>query len=333
MKRLLIACCVVLMSCQTSSPSSVSRSSESEDAGEVNGADDSMSPQDAEVGAGGDDAGEGVVEQDGGPVMVDEDAGVSVDEDAGVCFPTTCAGKLLECGDCLDNDGDGKTDARDPECLGPCDNTEGPGLSAGVGGVNRANCGVDCYFDFGNGPGNDDCHWDHRCDPLEPEAECSFDSDRLGGRDCPAEQSQQCDDFCRPYTPNGCDCFGCCTFEALRGAGPGGSDTHVWIGKLDEDNESACTFDDLTNELKCPRCTPVESCFNDCGRCEVCIGKPVVPDDCFEGGDDPDAGGNGDTPADNEGQCPGGEQPCGQEGQAECERSFYCITGCCQFIN
>lgn len=369
MRYLLIASCLLFVGCQSSSPSSVSSSAEGGGEGEeMDGADGSTSPQDAGVGGGdGEGGGEGgevdgggpPVDQDGGPVMVDEDAGVSVDDGAGVCFPTTCAGKLLECGDCLDNDGDGKTDYRDPECLGPCDNTEGPGLSAGVGGVNRANCGVDCYFDFGNGPGNDDCHWDHRCDPLEPAADCSFDEDRLGGRDCPAEQSQQCDDFCRPYTPNGCDCFGCCTFEELRGAGPGGSDAHVWIGNLDEDNESTCTLDDLTNELKCPRCTPVESCFNDCGRCEVCIGKPVVPDDCFEGGgDEPDAGGGdgepdagggdgepdagggdgpdaggGDTPGENEGQCPGGEQPCGQEGQAECERSFYCITGCCQFIN
>jgi hypothetical protein len=273
---------------------------------------------------------------DGGPVVVADGGVVVEDEDRTfTCFPTMCDGHLLECGDCEDNDGDGRTDWRDPECLGPCDNTEGPGLSSGVGGVNRANCGVDCYFDFGNGPGNDDCHWDHRCDALEPEApNCEYDEDRLGGRDCPLEQSEQCTDFCLPYTPNGCDCFGCCTFPELETSGPGGTPAHVWIGNLDEDNVSTCTFDTFLDEEKCPRCTPVEGCNNECGRCEICVGKTEVPDDCFEsennGGDDvgtPDGGGS-----DNPDQCPEAQQPCGQEGQDECERTYYCITGCCQHV-
>ncbi|NCT11979.1 MAG: hypothetical protein GW767_04415, partial [Rhodobacterales bacterium] len=60
------------------------------------------------------------------PVQV-HDGGVVIVEDGGatiICYKTTCAGKLLECGDCVDNDGDGLVDWRDPECLGPCDNTE-----------------------------------------------------------------------------------------------------------------------------------------------------------------------------------------------------------------
>ena len=301
--------------------------------GEAAGAEE----PDGQVGDAGSEEGE-----DGGPVVVDEDVVIEVDDGDLPCHPTTCADKLLECGDCVDNDGDGVTDSRDLDCLGPCDNTEGPGLSSGVGGVNRANCGIDCYFDFGNGPGNDDCQWDHRCDPLEPEARCVFDETRLGSRDCPVEQSSRCDDVCRPFTPNGCDCFGCCTFEVLETAGVGGGPAHVWIGKLDENNESVCTFDAITDETKCPRCTPVESCFNDCGRCEVCIGKPTVPEDCFddddvpEDGEDPQPDGQnngGDDPGGNSDQCPEGDQPCGQPGQEDCERNFYCITGCCQYID
>src|SRR5690242_6920212 len=41
-----------------------------------------------------------------------------------VCFQATCQGKLYACGDCMDNDGDGKVDADDPDCLGPCQNSE-----------------------------------------------------------------------------------------------------------------------------------------------------------------------------------------------------------------
>src|SRR5512137_1572736 len=149
-----------------------------------------------------------------GPVQVHDGGKVIVEDGGGkiVCYVTSCAGKVLECGDCIDNDGDGKVDWRDPECLGPCDNTEGPALIAGVGGNTGTSCGVDCYFDFGNGPGNDDCYWDHRCDPLAPEAAtCPFDQKMVGGKDCPAKQSAQCEKYCIPYTPNGCDCFGCCT--------------------------------------------------------------------------------------------------------------------------
>ncbi len=48
---------------------------------------------------------------------------------AGGCFPVLCPdGNSYGCGDCIDNDGDGLIDDRDPECLGPCDNTEGPVL-------------------------------------------------------------------------------------------------------------------------------------------------------------------------------------------------------------
>jgi hypothetical protein len=261
---------------------------------------------------------------DGGPIEVVE-GGVEVTDDAGtyICYPTTCAEHLLQCGNCEDDDGDGLIDSHDPECLGPCDNTEGPGLYSDVGGAVGNSCGVDCYFDYGNGPGNDSCIWDHGCDPLVPEASiCPYDESLVGlENQCPAEQPEQCREICLPYTPNGCDCFGCCTFPELATAGPNGSTGYVWIGALDADNVSTCTFSDITDTDLCPPCTPIDNCLNACGPCEVCIGRPLPPPECFP--TDPDAG-----PPPGE-QCGEGGQPCGLEGQAPCSATQYCISGCC----
>ena len=220
-------------------------------------------------------------------------------------------------------------DWHDPECLGPCDNFEGAELMAGVGGEGGEQCKADCYFDFGNGAGNDDCHWSRECDPLEPKVQCSYDESKLGGLDCPLpEQSDRCNDYCGPLTPNGCDCFGCCTFPELAGEGPGGSDGYVYIG-----SESGCTFDEVTNQEKCQACTPAASCLNECGRCEICIGKPDIPADCIAppvpdggvpDGSVPDAG----VP-DGGSRCSAGVQPCGLPGDLVCGGNQFCITGCC----
>src|SRR5690348_6961021 len=83
---------------------------------------------------------------DGGSVVVGGDGGTWT------CYVTSCGGRVTACGDCTDNDGDGEVDSHDRECLGPCDNTEGPALEGGIGGGGGNSCGVDCYFDFGNGP-------------------------------------------------------------------------------------------------------------------------------------------------------------------------------------
>ncbi len=262
---------------------------------------------------------DGTVEVQDGGVVITEDDGTKM-----VCYETTCDGRLLECGDCKDNDDDGKTDWRDRECLGPCDNTEGPALISDVGGVTGSTCHVDCYFDYGNGmgPGSDDCWWDHQCDPLEPEKElCPYDQKVANNKHfCPEDQSALCDEVCLPFTPNGCDCFGCCTFPALDGRGPGGSDGYVWIGAKDENNIGMCTFDDILDPEKCPPCTPRDNCFNECGECEICIGKPELPPECF----DDDGGG----PAD--GQCPVDLTACGLPGLPPCDPCYYCVSGCCQ---
>ena len=211
-----------------------------------------------------------------GPIVSD-DGGVVITEDGGfmwTCVVTRCDGHLLECGDCIDNDGDGTTDARDPECLGPCDNTEGPALTAGVGGEGGASCNRDCYFDFGNGSGNDQCRWDTLCDPNSPDDVCPYEEGELGGMRCPDEQGSVCLDVCRPLTPNGCDCFGCCTFDALRGRAEADGGEYVWIGSgIGEGAErtGTCTLDLIEDTSACHPCEPQPDCSNDCGRCELCI--------------------------------------------------------------
>jgi hypothetical protein len=286
----------------------------------------------------GEGEGDGGWQDDDGGLIEVRDGGVVIETDGGtvVCYITICDGHELECGNCTDDDGDGRVDWMDPECLGPCDNTEGPALSAGIGGEAGGPCKADCYFDFGNGPGNDDCHWDHQCDPLAvapdfpPEGEdCAYDAELVGSRDCPGVQSDQCLDNCRPLTPNGCDCFGCCTFPELEGSGG-----FVWIGHLDDDNQGTCTFEDILDAARCPPCTPVAGCFNDCGRCEVCLGRPEPPADCEDDGGGPDAGPGGPDGGSSGGdvRCEPGIQTCGLAGDDLCPADSYCITGCCQPI-
>ncbi len=235
--------------------------------------------------------------------------------DGGPCVPAKCGGQKTECLDCEDNDLDGFTDSEDPECLGPCDNTEGPELTAGVAGETGGPCKADCYWDFGNGAGLDQCYWDSRCDPLAvapdypPEGEdCAYEPDRVGSSDCPDMQSDQCLAFCIPMTPNGCDCFGCCTAPDLDGGA-------IWIGAMDDANVGTCTFESLEDPSKCPPCTQVEECLNECGECELCFGMTELPPWC--------------TP---EERCPENVQPCGLDGDEPCPDGYFCITGCCQPI-
>ena len=262
--------------------------------------------------------------EDGGVIIPGPDGGTTQ------CFFITCQGRITACGDCSDNDDDGLIDNDDPECLGPCDNYEGEELLSGVGGETGEQCKADCYFDFGNGAGNDDCQWSRSCDPLEPKAQCLYDESKLGGRDCPLPtQSELCEEICTPLTPNGCDCFGCCTFPELEGQGPGGEEGYVYIG-----SEEGCTFETVTDPTRCKPCTPASSCLNTCERCEICLGKPTIPEDCFPGtggsGGSGGAGGTGGTGGTGGSErCPTGKQECGLPGDEPCPPSTFCLTGCC----
>jgi hypothetical protein len=246
-----------------------------------------------------------------GPI-VRRDGAVIITEDGGftyACFVTACDSHVTECGDCMDNDGDGLTDSRDRECLGPCDNTEEPILLTGVGGETGGPCKADCYFDYGNGSGNDDCYWDHQCDPLsvgpryDPEGmSCEYDESVVGSRDCPTNQSETCLDVCRPLTPNGCDCFGCC--EIITGA----SSVFITLGP-------SCSIETIDDAVACPRCVQSTDCVNECGECEICPGRTAadLPASCRTDG------GMGYT-------CDMGVT-CAAD--ADCPADYYCSLGCC----
>ena len=242
--------------------------------------------------------------------------GVSAGSDGGglagapPCQETLCLGKLYECGDCLDNDGDGLADADDADCLGPCDDDEGA-LSTGLLGP-ATTCRQDCYFDGDKGGGNDQCLWSHACDELslEPDfppsgqARCAYDpATTISNLDCAAmaaQQSPACIETCLPLVPNGCDCFGCCELP-----GRSGDFYFVGLGRGD----SGCSLDRLGDAVACPPCTPVTSCFNACDECESCVGS--LPD----GSCDPGAA------------CPPGQAACLTDDP--CDFGEYCVTGCC----
>jgi hypothetical protein len=321
--------------------------------------DRSSSGGDGDGGTGGNSDQGVVVDSDGGTGL--GDGGVNADQggtpvvitlpDGGtyICYTATCQGKLYACGDCMDNDGDGLVDAYDSNCLGPCQNNEA-GLFGAIPGQNNAPCKMDCYWDQDTGSGNDSCNWDHRCDPFEaapppvstsPSIGCDYNPNHKvsgasvpnGQNDCTylrANQSQACTNFCRPLTPNGCDCFGCCE-------NPNKPGTYVYAGSVNASGAGTCDTSpaSLNDATKCKACTPVVGCSKPCGRCQLCFGKTTLPPDCYgqpipDGGTPPGDGGtvgvrDGGAPQ----ECPPGDAPCGLPGQAPCPSGSYCITGCC----
>jgi len=254
-----------------------------------------------------------------------------------------CQNQVYQCGDGIDNDGDGLTDWQDPECLGPCDNTE-TGLGVGIPGGSGPACTQDCFWDSNSGTGNDECYWNHKCDPLSvgpdynPEwwngSACQYDPNAntpgtpLSCDELLNNQPATCQQICPDLTPNGCDCFGCCViYKNGVEHGP------VWLGTEDGAGNSSCDLDNIDDPKKCAPCTQVKgACYNGCGKCELCIGKDTLPPECFpppppeDGGVVMDAGMDADVPPP---QCETGVQPCGLPGQDPCAAGYYCLTGCC----
>ncbi len=250
-------------------------------------ADQSTSSSD---GTGGGGSGSGV-SGSGGSSAADGSTSGSSDADlTGVTTsgpdPLALCGGTCQCNNGIDDDGDGKVDGFDEECTGSADDDEGT-FATGIPGDNKDPKWQDCFFDGNSGAGDDGCRYHTDCltgDLPEDDPACSV--------------TQSCIDFCAPRTPNGCDCFGCCTFET-----PSGS-VSVLIG-------SSCDYDNIDDTGACPRCTPSTACGNDCGECELCPGKDVLPETC----------------TDQVPECDGGLQAC--DADTPCPGGYWCQLGCC----
>ena len=261
----------------------------------------------------------------------------------GTGTPIVDGGKVTfgntQCTDGKDNDGDGLIDSADPECTGPLDNDESS-FATGIPGDNIDPKWQDCFFDGNSGGGDDGCRYNTGCltgDLPQTDPSCKL--------------SQQCINFCMKYTPNGCDCFGCCKVPL-----PSGAFTTVQIA-------GTCTLADIGDPQKCPPCVQSAQCNNTCGTCELCVGKDTLPPSCTpsgtggapggggtagSGGKPPGGGGtNGGGGTQNAGgsggvkgsggaggscptpACPQGQNPCGVSCLPACPGTQFCLTGCC----
>ncbi len=252
--------------------------------------------------------------------------------DGGVPFTLGDGGHVLcgtapcACADGVDGDGDGLIDLADPECVSSWDNDEAS-FATGIPGDNRDDACQDCFFDGNSGSGNDGCRIPSSClttgTPSSGQGSCNS---------CAA--SQECKSYCQAYTPNGCDCFGCCTVQLGSGI-----TKNVLIG-------SGCNIDG-SNTSGCTECVPSTTCNNACGECELCPGKTLadLPASCANtgtgdggvGATDGGTGSEGDggvaqdggsTPVQPVPSCDLGEQQCGA-GLPACASAYLCQFGCC----
>jgi hypothetical protein len=223
--------------------------------------------------------------------------------------PLDLCGGPCQCSDGIDNDGDGLIDGFDPECTGASDNDEGS-FATGIPGDNVDPKWQDCFFDGNSGAGDDGCRYSTDC---------------LTGAKAPSDPdcavTQRCLDFCVPRTPNGCDCFGCCTFRK-----PDGSSIDVII-------DSKCDAEHLD---ACQTCTPSPSCQNQCGQCELCPGKTLadLPASCMSTPPPPTGtGGAGGTGGSDAGTPPPPGVQCDSAptclSQSDCPTGTYCSMACC----
>ena len=216
-----------------------------------------------------------------------------------------CGGTPCACNNGVDDDDDGRVDGFDDECTGALDNDEGT-FSTGVPGDNSDPKWQDCFFDGNSGAGDDQCRY---------HADCLSGEKPASDPDCAV--STTCRDFCAARTPNGCDCFGCCTVEL-----DDSSSVSVFIG-------ASCSMENVGDPASCPRCTSSTACGNTCGECELCPGKGVedLPASCAEAPGSGGAGGGGggaDTPPY---ACDAGQTVCNETG--DCPGGYYCSLGCC----
>lgn len=153
-----------------------------------------------------------------------------------------------------------------------------------------------------SGAGDDGCKYKPGCLTGE-----------LPGSDPNCQVSEQCIEFCSARTPNGCDCFGCCTIEREEGA-------------IDVIAVASCSVKDLDDPEKCPRCVKNTNCENTCGECELCPGRSVddLPKHCA--GNPPGGGGGSSSDPPPPYTCDNGVV-CASGG--DCPSGYYCSLGCC----
>lgn len=229
---------------------------------------------------------------------LDEESSAGTRTDVGGCPAPVCPGYggVLGCTDGEDNDGDGFVDLEDPECVGVCDDDESAFPSGLVEG--NLDCRRDCAFDGNSGQGDDTCQYDLRCDEESPGelVGCAYLPMSDNCPDEPPAPAAMCIEFCTPFVPPGCDCYGCCTFETNDGP------VDVWL-----DSSSNCSLDDLDG---CQGCTSrIEECGNPCdfAGCERCLGRPLA-DGCATN------------------VCDGGNACAAQD---DCACGEVCQLGCC----
>lgn len=184
-----------------------------------------------------------------------EDASAS-----GECVRVRCRGPVLECGDCEDNDGDGLVDEADPDCFGPCSDSERTLLGRTQPCPNDS-----CFFSFDCGEGND-----LTCSTLIPNGCdchgcCEIDgrSVHLGSLDGDGNPSCTSGGLTNPLACETCTldtaCLNACDDCEVCFASP--------------TVNTSCPMDDGCQIPACP--DGVEPCSNECGlRCGagfVCV--------------------------------------------------------------
>ena len=289
------------------------------------------------VSDGVDTNGDGVIDQPlpGGSSTPGLDGSLLIGADAGAPYPIDPSGAVLcgsapcLCSDGVDNDMDGLSDLLDPECVSTWDNDESS-LATGIPGDNRDDACQDCFFDGNSGAGDDGCKLPTSC-ILEGNASSGHGSCNT------CQQTAECKNFCQAYTPNGCDCFGCCDVKV------GSTIKHLLLS-------NSCNVDG-TKLTGCTECVPSTTCVNTCGKCELCAGKTLndLPPECFvspvadagtptsgdAGSSTPSDGGSSDSgtitpppPPPPSYTCDNGEQVCGADLPA-CPQGALCQFGCC----
>jgi hypothetical protein len=223
---------------------------------------------------------------DGGELSID--AGLVIG-DGGLAM---CGSLPCECSNRADDDGDALVDGFDAECTSPFDDDESSFATDIPGDVRDRRC-QDCFFDGNSGSGDDGCRIASSCsaDGTTSSATGSCDT---------CESTVRCTDSCLGRTPNGCDCFGCCTVHR-----PGVDPISVYL-------VPGCSLADADNPEACPRCVQRPDCLNPCGPCELCAGRPLadLPAECMAAY-----------------ECEDGEQVCTVA--SGCPPGYSCQLGCC----